>query len=1192
MRESSLQRTDSRSGSSGLMWRRLVAVVASAALLASAGAAVAQEEDVEAGAATKKVEKKGSLVEEEKKVEAAKPKRSEDELLKGSFTADRLDQLGFTPKERALQQEKSKIRVRTIKTLEDLLARNPRDPNAPDYYFRLAEAWWEETKFLYLLERSDYDRKMEQFEKGILKEKPVQPVENYQQSISYYEKVLQQFPNYPRLSEILYRVGKACMQQGKALGDKVLSQRGVQYLNQLIQKFQTSPLIPQAHLALAEHFFEANNLTLAKMNYEKITQNFKNAAMYNYALYKLGWVYYNLREFQRTIETFQAVVKEISKEGDKGKIEFRDQALKDLVQAYAELDGAWPKAKEYFISVEGEAKAWERMYKLGEIYVSIDKDKDAVDLHTHFIESKPVDPRCVEWHEQIVDIYKKLGAFPDIEAAMRKFLAFTDDRTSSWVSAMKQRKDAKAEESRDKAQRNGENYLLFISNYYHQLAQKTDDETKDEAKSRPFYAKAADDYKEFIRRYPDSKKAYIVNFYYAELLYDQLKDFDKARIAYERVIQLDPGGDYVEDSALGVIYATENLMRNTKACYNDKKQAWEERADCAPLVDTVEGDGVKVKIVKKDKKAELTEEQIKAAQVPKKRQELHPLEVSYVKAADKYVELMEKAKTDCTAGKKKQCGKGKMVPEIMYLAASAFYDRGQYTEAINGYERVYKYQEDNKVAEIAVRSLIDIYARQKDWVKIEEWARLMLKRKSRIVLETKDLRKYIAVSVAEQAIELAAKKDYDGAHAKYDTILREFKSEEPELAAIALYNKAMLYIDQKDDKVAIDTFERVVKEFPKSKIAPEAKFQVGMLYEAMTSFREAADAFLDMAKFRDNADAAQALINAGQILAALQDYRGAAAAYDKFIGVANALKGDDENTKRLKALVADAEMEKGHVYEKMGVEGAKLAAGSYAAVVSKYTGRPDLHVEALGRKTEQLRLADAGKNRKDAIASADAAAKAYEKPDGKGGKATFFAAQALFYRTEYDFDDFDVLTLKSVKNMKGLLPMLQKKAEALKRAEARYFDVVERASAGGGKAYAAAAAFRVGLLYFKFKEDLFNAPVPPQIIGNTELEDAYKLEIEKLATPIEEQSVTALKSAINIAHNLGVYNKWSKEAGDYAYKVNPDAYPTVEKDPNLPKAAATVSANESSDPATSAAFVTSVRRGKFTVSYKPKAEAK
>ncbi len=1161
----------------------------------AAHASAQVDEGIEAGSATKKVDKKESLIEEEKKKAPPKPKRDEDKLQTGGFEVEKFDQLGFSDKVRAQEMEKSKIRQRTIKTIESLLERAaPGDQNRPEYYFRLAEAWWEETRFEYLVEMARYNKDQDQFEKGILKEKPVQPVENYAKAIGFYEKILQQHPSYGRMAEVLYRLGKAAMQQGKALGDKVLSQKGVQYLNRLIQNHQTSPLIPKAHLALAEYFFEANNLTLAKMNYEKITQNYKKSELFNYALYKLGWVYYNLREFQRTIETFQQVVKEVGASAsakERGSIEFRDQALKDLVQAYAELDGAWPKAEAYFTEVEGEAKMWERLFKLAEIYISIDKDKDATDLLTHFIEKRPTDPRCVDWHENIVDVYKKLGAFPDIEAAMRKFLAFTDARTSPWVAALKGKKDNKANEALDKSDKMGETYLLYISNYYHQLAQKTEEETKDAEKARSFYGKAVADYEEFMRRWPNAKKTYVVSFYAAEIYYDFLKDFDKARQAYERVIRLDPEGEFVEDAALGVIYATEELMRNKHACWLEKDQKWVERPDCPPLVASVAGDGVKVTKFKTAKKEELTEEQIKSANLPKQRQELHELEKSYVAAADKYVELMEKAKTDCAAGKKKVCGKGKKVPEIMYLAASAYYDRGQYKEAIGGYERVYKYQEENKVAEIAVKTLIDIYARLKEWPKIEEWAELMLKRKNRLILDPKDLKKYVAVSVAEQARELADKKDYDGAHAKYDKILARFKTEEPELAGVALYNKALIYELQQQDKTAIETYERVVKEFPKSKVAPEAKFNVGLLYEAMTNFREAADAFLDMAKFRDNADAAQALINAGTILVALNQYKDAAAAYDKFIGVANNLKGDDEKTKRLKGLVADAEMEKGHVFDKMGAEGAKQAAAAYAAVVTRYPARPDLHVEALSRKVETLRLADALKNRKDVVRAADDAGKAYDKPDGRKGNAGVWAAQAMFYKTEYLFDDFDVLSLRTVKNMKGLIPTLQKKAEALKKAETDYFKVFDLAAAGGGRGWAAAAMFRVGLLYYNFKEDLFKAPVPPEVERFPDLADQYKLAIEQKAVPIEEQSLAALGNAIKIAHNLGVYNKWSKLAGDYAAKVSPDAYPTVEKDPNLPKAAETVSANESTDPATSAAFVTTVRRGKFTVSYKPKAAA-
>jgi hypothetical protein len=116
--------------------------------------------------------------------------------------------------------------------------------------------------------------------------------------------------------------------------------------------------------------------------------------------------------------------------------------------------------------------------------------------------------------------------------------------------------------------------------------------------------------------------------------------------------------------------------------------------------------------------------------------------------------------------------------------------------------------------------------------------------------------------------------------------------------------------------------------------------------------------------------------------------------------------------------------------------------------------------------------------------------------------------------------------------------------------------------------------------------------VPPIVAAYPQLEERYRLEIEKIAAPIEEQSLVALRHAINVAHNLGVYNEWSKMAGKYAAMVNPDEYPTVEKDPNLPVATTALDPSKPTDSSTSAAFIFQARRGKFTVSFAPEAADK
>ena len=67
-------------------------------------------------------------------------------------------------------------------------------------------------------------------------------------------------------------------------------------------------------------------------------------------------------------------------------------------------------------------------------------------------------------------------------------------------------------------------------------------------------------FRSYLARFGDWEKAYIVNFYYAEILYHRLKDYSAAKDQYNKVITRDKKGEFVEDAALGVIYCVEELM--------------------------------------------------------------------------------------------------------------------------------------------------------------------------------------------------------------------------------------------------------------------------------------------------------------------------------------------------------------------------------------------------------------------------------------------------------------------------------------------------------------------------------------------------------------------------------------------------------------------------------------------------------
>jgi hypothetical protein len=79
--------------------------------------------------------------------------------------------------------------------------------------------------------------------------------------------------------------------------------------------------------------------------------------MYNYAQYKLSWVYFNLSEMNKAIEGFKKVVAAVSGKKGKGVIDFRRQALSDLVVCYAEIDNGSQQARNYFKSVLDTSEA-------------------------------------------------------------------------------------------------------------------------------------------------------------------------------------------------------------------------------------------------------------------------------------------------------------------------------------------------------------------------------------------------------------------------------------------------------------------------------------------------------------------------------------------------------------------------------------------------------------------------------------------------------------------------------------------------------------------------------------------------------------------------------------------------------------------------------------------------------------------
>ncbi len=1079
-------------------------------------------------------------------------------LKKSSFSLEQFESGTYSKEQIEKMASIAATRRSMIEKLEKLLRDQPLYPRKAEVYFRLGELYWEQAKYEYLVARSKFDKAAEAFENKVGPAPGAEPKEDVTVALGWYRKVIQEFPDYERLDEVLYYIGKGALQQGRDNQDRNLLKEAVQYLQRLVQNYPQSRLLPQGFLALGEYFFETDSLYYAKTNYEKIISGYPNAPMFNYALYKLGWVYFNLREFRKTIETFQKVVENIGTAT--GQVSFRDQALNDLVKTWAEMDDSWREALDYFQTVlKGQDdEIWDKMETLASLYVGFDKDREALELYNHFIETRPMNGKVPSWFARLIEVRRKANDFAETEKEMQRACAYFNPE-GSWVKA-----NSENTEAMDEALGMCEASLHELANYWHQAADKAT-EKKQDAMAAELYPRAAKLYEDFLRLFPNSKRSYHNAFYLAEIKYGRLKDFPGAIKWYQWVITKDDQGEFVEDAALGVIYAAYEEM-----C----KQGIRE---CT----TAKGGIEKKKLSEDEYKKEMNQEIAVT--------ELHPLEQAYVGAADSYVNLLLRLRKD-PEFVKKYPKRGEQIPEVMYLSADTYYKHGKFADAVDRLQKIFDYDPKSKMAPVAAVTIMQAYSRLNRWEKVEEWAR-KLKASRNAFITDEQANSYIVIALSERATQLLKAKRTDEAIGLYKQLLTEFgKSKDKDMISKATYNLAFLYERAKRTKEAVQTYESIVKSFPKEAVAPEAQFQIGVLYESQTRFAESAEAFLLMEKFKANKDAPDAIINASLIREATGDAAGAIAALEKF----QKLFPTHERAPMTFFKI-------GVLLEKLGdPKSLKKAVAHYDAFANKHPSQHALKVEGWSRAGDILRKLDeadqAAKNAKNPEGApvkkvytnrkkasdyfirsvselGNALKEAEGKPEKKGG-AQWYAAQSAYWLADYVFQEFDDTKIPATMNINALKEALIKKATLHSKAEVEFQKVWDM----GSSYWLGCAAYRNGRLYYDFVKELDAVPVPDMLLG-TEGETQYKAALQTIADPINEKALLLLKGALEVAHEKGVYNQCAKEAGIYASRVNPDGYPVAGDSP-LNKQ---LSAEHTQDTLLSANVVRYLRRGDVTV---------
>ncbi|MGO9765026.1 MAG: tetratricopeptide repeat protein [Myxococcaceae bacterium] len=704
-----------------------------------------------------------------------------------------------------------------IASLQRIIELSPDQKEQPSLLFRLADLYWEESRYYFFeASRKDDDliRALQAKDKAAeaaaraQKEQLSAQRDVYaKKAIDTYTEIVQRYKDFERTDEVLYFLGYNLMEMGE-------ERKALVAYNRLVEKYPKSKYLPDAYLAFGEYYFNNSRakrdfLTKALDNYKKAA-SYVDSNVYAFALYKEGWCYFNLAAYAKAMDLWKAVVlygefsgaSALEKVGGaKGKSALIREARRDFVRAYERSGGTPDQSRSVFPEVaHNPDDLWEMYKTLANLYYDNGNDKFAAVAYYLLIKERPLSPEAPGFQALIVDCVLREGNKKATVAQVRRLVKIIGDVEKSGNVKSDADKKALAD-----AKKRSEAILSALAINWHNEGKKTrDDDT---------FAATDEVYGDYLALFPDNPKAYTMRFFWAELLHDNLHRYDKAAVQYTEVVKEDGRRIDGQKNAAGawVVKPGKPGKWLPLAAY-DSVYAWDE------VVKRAEEHGE----LKGESSTDLT-----------KRLAIPPVKQQLLDAAERYLKYLPN---------------GEKRVEVAYKAARIYYEYHRYEEAVARFSEIalnypdYKFDNGDRAGEIAANLVLDSYNGLGNYQKVNEWARRFYANDK---LATGKFREDLSKIIEQSSFKLVAQLEQKGEYAQAAEAYLSFVKDFPrtEIADKALYNASVDFFKAHLFEKALETRERLFKNYPKSPLVPLCIWANAEGYESIGDFERAADAY-------------------------------------------------------------------------------------------------------------------------------------------------------------------------------------------------------------------------------------------------------------------------------------------------------------------------------------------------------------
>ncbi|WP_193409877.1 tetratricopeptide repeat protein [Myxococcus hansupus] len=982
-----------------------------------------------------------------------------------------------------LEAQERRKRLDAIARFEAFLRRYPTEPRySPDVMFRLAELYYERSSDDHLLAMRDYAERLEAHDKNPDAEFPSEPRVDYGPSIALYRKLLATFPDF-RLNDGAWYLLAYCLEKQDRYEDSLDAYQ------QLLARYPQSRFATESWVRIGEYWFDnyedRQALPKAAHAYESATRDTSHP-LYDKALYKLGWTYYRMDRFDPAVASFLTLVdfydaQRAAKGDETAGGDLREEALQYVAISLA--DEAWgglPRAEALFAQRGPKPYEGEVYQRLGNVYFDQTKHAAAVEAYRRVLQKDPDSRDAPRIQQRIVQAYER-DRMLAVSFAESEALANLYRPGSDWYE-----KNKGDSEAINRANVLAERSLYGSATYHHQQALVFKQEGKFE-QARSAFEVAARAYGTYLERFPRTKSAGDLRFYYAECLYNAFQ-FTAAARAYAHVRDSDPSNKHHADATLNAVLAWQ------------KQLAQDVQAGTVPA-----------------SKALRSTERPQGQAVT--RRPFAPTEQELVSAADAYLARLPT---------------GERAPSIAYQAAELYYTHDDFPEARKRFEAIIQAYPSHEVARYATNLTIETYLIDEDWRSVEAVSARLASNDKVIDPKSELHQQLVQFKLAGRfklADQLMAQSQYEEAAAKYTQLVDE--APRHEFADKALNNAAVAHENTRRFDSALKLYERIYSEYPASPLAGGALFRVAVNAENSYDFDKAVVSYQKLVKdYPASKDREAALFNAARLLEGQQRYPEAAAAFMRYTELFP--KAEDAPKNQYRAAI---------IYEKQGNPRGEVRA--LEEFVRKFASRPaqvELVVDAHRRMGDaQQKLGSANEAQRAWERSAAEFDRRKLQPDTHP-LAADAAAYSRFQLAEAEFQKFDKLKIGG--RGKALENSFAAKRNGVKSVNAAYARVFPYKQLE----WTLAALYRRGYALERFANTIIETPVPAEVkrMGE-EAVVLYQDALVQQTTSLEEAAVESYAATLAEARKNRLTNEWTRRTLESLNRFRPKEYPVLKE---------------------------------------------